>query len=58
MERIKQALDKAKAERTASDAAHMHAVAGSFTLSDGDGPRIAETSIHYAQTKGAALGPK
>lgn len=56
MERIKQALDKAKAERGGPDPSIVRAVTG--TSVPGDGPRIAETSIHYSQTKIATLDPR
>lgn len=55
MERIKQALDKAKAERASGDAVPVRVVpAGDQDAS----PRIAETSINYSQTKVATLDPQ
>lgn len=58
MERIKQALDKAKAESGGSKTTRVKPVTDDLPGTAGDGPRIAETSIHYSQTKVAILDPK
>jgi len=55
MERIKQALDKAKAERGSLDPSVVRAVSSGAVTGVSDGRRIAETSIHYSQTKVATL---
>jgi len=55
MERIKQALDKAKAERESVEATPVRAVPAGEQDVPTDGPRIAETSIHYSKTKVATL---
>lgn len=56
MERIKQALEKAKAASSGLKSASEARMRGAAPA--GDGPRIAETSIHYSQTKVAKLDPK
>ena len=58
MERIKQALDKAKAERATAEATPVRAVQPAAADVAEEGPRIAETSIHYSQTKVATLDPR
>jgi len=58
MERIKQALDKAKAERGATEAAPVRSAHSAGQEAPTDGPRIAETSILYSQTKVATLDSK
>lgn len=55
MERIKQALDKARAERGGADAAAMPL--GTVTPTQPAGAPIAETAIQYSQTKVARLNP-
>jgi protein-tyrosine kinase len=58
MERIKQALEKAKAERGEGDMAPARAAQATPVALPADGPPIAETSIHYSQTKVAQLDPR
>jgi len=58
MERIKQALDKAKAERSTQEVpSAVHGVQAPNTAR-GDKPPIAETQIQYSQTKVAKLDPR
>lgn len=57
MERIKQALDKAKAESSGAKAPRVTPVTAGVAGTSADGPRIAETSILYSQTKVATLNP-
>lgn len=57
MDRIKQALDKARAERGSIDATHPRSKPSTASDVASEGPRISETSIHYSQTKIAKLDP-
>jgi protein-tyrosine kinase len=58
MERIKQALEKAKAERGEGDAKPARSAHATPAALPADGPPIAETSIQYSQTKVAKLDPR
>lgn len=58
MERIKQALEKAKAERGDGDATPARSAQVMPAALPADGPPIAETSIQYSQTKVAKLDPR
>lgn len=55
MERIKQALEKARAERSSTESATVLPVHPTADEAASGGPRIAEKSIQYSQTKVAAL---
>ncbi len=57
MERIKQALEKAKAERGTQEGPAGYA-APAHAAPRGDGPPLAETTIQYSQTKIAQLDPR
>jgi protein-tyrosine kinase len=55
MERIKQALEKAKAEREGTDATPVRAAQAVPAAVPAEGPPIPETTIQYSQTRVAKL---
>jgi protein-tyrosine kinase len=58
MERIKQALEKAKAEREGGDVNPVRAAQGTPAAVPSDGPPIPETTILYSQTRVTKLDPQ
>lgn len=58
MERIKQALEKAKAERDGADPTPMRAAQAVPAAVPSEGPPIPETTIQYSQTRVARLDPR
>lgn len=57
MDRIKQALDKARADHASTDPGHLRARSKRIDDSFTEENRIAETSINYSQTKITKLDP-
>jgi len=58
MERIKQALEKAKAEREGGDATPVRAAQAMPAAVPSEGPPIPETTIQYSKTRVAKLDPR
>lgn len=58
MERIKQALEKAKAEREGGDGTPVRAAQTPPAAVPAEGPPIPETTIQYSQTRVAKLDPR
>jgi protein-tyrosine kinase len=58
MERIKQALEKAKAEREGADATPARATQAVPAAVPSEGPPIPETTIQYSKTRVANLDPR